>query len=316
MDPRELLRVNAKKKIQYNIIMLHPITFSISKEKICEGYYVKTKILSNLIPGDISTYIYNTEEEYYNEYKQSYFAITKKKAGWDCMRHYEILANGCIPYFIDIEQCPINTMYLLPKNLFIESNILYDKFKNKNINELTEDLINEYTVLQQKLIEYTKSYLTTDKMAEYILKKTNHENVKKILYLSGDTGPDYLRCVTLHGFKTIFSNDCHDFPKVPHIYKSYDICYTDLYGKGISYTNLLEQNVHNDNLDNTIYEDIQNKYYDIVIYGSYHRGMPYYDLIYETYKPSEIILICGEDMHCCDYNDFLQKGHHVFVREL
>lgn len=60
--------------------MLHPITFSIPKEKICESdTLVKTKILSSLIPGVISTYIYNTEEEYYNEYKKSYFAITKKK---------------------------------------------------------------------------------------------------------------------------------------------------------------------------------------------------------------------------------------------
>ena len=199
--------------------MLHPITFSIPKEKICENHNVKTKILSNLIPGDTSTYIYNTEEEYYNEYKQSYFAITKKKAGWDCMRHYEILANGCIPYFINIEECPVNTMYLLPKELLIEANILYDnKFKNKNIDEITKEEINEYNILQKKLLEYTIQNLTTDKIAEYILNKTNFENVSKILYLSSDTNPDYLRCVTLHGFKTIFGNKCHDSHKIPHIY--------------------------------------------------------------------------------------------------
>lgn len=38
--------------------MLHPITFSIPKEKICEIHNIKNKILSNLIPGDINTYIY------------------------------------------------------------------------------------------------------------------------------------------------------------------------------------------------------------------------------------------------------------------
>jgi len=66
----------------------------------------------------------------------------------------------------------------------------------------------------------------------------------------------------------------------------------------------------------SIYEHIKNKYYDIVIYGSYHRGMPYYDLVCEKYNPNEIILLCGEDIHCCNYNDFSNKGHHVFVREL
>ena len=300
--------------------MLHPITFSIPKEKMCEGHIVKTKILSSLIPGDTATYIYNTEEEYYNEYKKSYFAITKRSGGWDCMRHYEILANGCIPYFINIEECPKMSLYLLPKDLFIQSNMLYDnKFKNKNITDITEDETNEYNILQNHLLEYTKKFLTTDKMAEYILKKTNNENVSKILYLSGDSSPDYLRCATLHGFKTLFGNNCHDSPKIPHIYKSDSINYANLYGKGFTYTNLLEQTDHNDDLENTMHEDIKNKYYDIVIYGSYHRGLPYYDLICGIYNPGEIILLCGEDINCCNpYNhyDFLRKGHHVFVREL
>jgi len=296
--------------------MLFPITFSIDEKKICEKSNFKTKILSDLIPGNNSTYIFNNEEEYYNEYKQSYFAITTKKSGWDCMRHYEILANGCIPYFINIEKCPENTMSLLPKELLIESNLLYTKFQNKNISELAEGDIFDYYTLQKKLLEYIKNYLTTKKLAKYILQKTNYENVTKILYLSGNTDPDYLRCLTLHGFKTLPNIICHDYPKVPHIYKSDSINYKSLYGKGITYSNLLDPILHDNNLDNTILEDIKNKYYDIIIYGSYHRGMPYYSLICEIYKPDEIILMCGEDIHYCNYNDFLKKGHFVFVREL
>jgi hypothetical protein len=297
--------------------MLHPITFSIPNEKICEKQNIKTKILSDLIPGNISTYIYNTEEEYYNEYKKSYFAITTKKCGWDCMRHYEILANGCIPYFLNIENCPKKTMSLLPKDLFIKSNLLYERvFKNKNINELKDEEINEYNILQKNLLEYTKTYLTTEKMVGYILKNTNHENVSKILYLSGDINPDYLRCLTLHGFKIIFGDNCHDYPKIPHIYKSDNINYKSLYGKGITYTNLLDQSLHNDNLDSSIVNDIKNKYYDIVIYGSFHRGMSYYDLICKFYNADQIILLCGEDIHYCDRHHFLENGHHVFVREL
>ena len=297
--------------------MLYPINFSIPREKICENYTEKTKILSNLIPGVSTTYIYNTEEEYYDEYKKSYFAITRLKAGWDCMRHYEILANGCIPYFIDIEKCPMNTMTLLPKELIIEGNKLYNnKFMYKQINELGDEEINEYNILREKLLDHTRKYLTTHKMAEYILEKTNFRTVKKVLYLSGDVNPDYLRCVTLHGFKSLFGSYCHDYPKVPHIYKTNDINYKALYGKGITYTNLLDPILHNDILDSNITEDIKNKYYDIIIYGSFHRGMPYYDLISSIYKPNEIILLCGEDLHTCTYNDYLNNGHFVFVREL
>ncbi len=299
--------------------MLYPITFSIPKEKIIVDdidKIHKTKILSDLIPGVLSTYIYNTEEEYYNEYKKSYFAITQKKSGWDCMRHYEILANGCIPYFLDVEKCPIYTMFFLPKQLLIESKILFDTcFKNKTIDELTPEIIEKYRHLRKQLLEHTLKYLTTDKMAYYILKITNHIHVSNILYLSGNLYPDYLRCVTLHGFKVLLGKNCHDYPKVPHLYKS-NIDITRLYGKGITYSKLLENDLHEDRLNNTLIEDIKNKKYDIIIYGSYHRGMPYYNLISKIYEPNKIILLCGEDIHNCNYHYFVNKGHPVFVREI
>ena len=302
---------------------MYGICLSIPSEKMCIGYTEKTKILSDLIPGKVSTYIYDTEEQYYNEYKKSYFAITKLKGGWDCMRHYEILANGCVPFFIDIEKCPKNTLSLMPKHLLIEGNHMYNTvFKDKTIANLTDVEIQEYNKLRNKLLEYTKTNLVTHKMAEYILKTLSLTDVKKILYLSGDTNPDYLRCVTLHGFKVLFGERCHDYPKVPHIYKSNTINYKSLYGKGMSYTNLLEQELHNSDLDNSITNDIENKYYDIVIYGSFHRGMPYYDLISKFYDPNRIILLCGEDLWCgkgihvCDSINYEKKGHPIFKREL
>jgi hypothetical protein len=98
------------------LYMLNGITFSIPEEKIVKDIPNKSKLLSSLIPGNLSTYIYNNEEDYYNEYKKSLFATTILKAGWDCMRHYEILLNGCIPYFPNIENCPKNTMKLFPKS--------------------------------------------------------------------------------------------------------------------------------------------------------------------------------------------------------
>jgi len=287
--------------------MLYPITFSIPEEKIINYIPSKTKLLSDLIPGKIETYIYNNEKDYYSEYRKSYFAITTKKAGWDCLRHYEILANGCIPYFPDLTECPENTLSLFPKKLILEGNLLYNKFKNDNqIN------ISEYNELLVKLLHYVLNNLTTKKIASYVLSKCI-KNVKKILYLSGNIDPDYLRCLTLHGFKELFGTNCHDYPKIQHIYKGN---YNDLYGKGISYTNLLDHSLHDDKLNDTLLDDIRNKYYDLIIYGSYHRGMPYYELINTIYKPSEIVLLCGEDIHCCDYSFWSEKGHVIFVREL
>jgi len=298
---------------------LFPITFSIPECKISGGFSNKTKLLSSLIPGVRQTYIYNNETDYYNEYKQSYFAITTKKGGWDCLRHYEIIANGCIPFFPNIKQCPPNTMYLLPKNLLVEGNLLYAKYNNIGIHNMSDDAVDECKQLSNKLLEHLQNNLTTRKMAEYILNKTKHESANKILFLSGDTSPDYLRCLTLHGFKTLFEENCHDYPIIPHIYKLSNFNYNALYGKGITYTNLLERTTHNDEYDKTIEQDIMNHKYDLVIYGSYHRGTPYLDLVSRHYEQSNVIFICGEDIGTCTHHSHMElvnKGFNVFVREL
>ena len=298
---------------------IYPITFSIPEEKILNYVHNKLKMVSTIIPNYARNYIYNNETDYYNEYRTSVFAITCIKGGWDCMRHYEIICNGCIPYFIDIEKCPTNTMYLLPKILLLKGNILYFKYKDRSVNSLSvyerDELLNHIN----ELLNYMKKYLTTENIANYILNKTGFNNVKNILFLSGQTNPDYLRCLTLHGFKKKYGENCHDYPIISHIYKSQHINYSDLYGKGITYSNILDINLHNYDFDKTIEDDIINKKYDIVIYGSFHRGIPFYDLVSKYYKPNEIILLCGEDINGCDCNEHIkysQLGNHVFVREL
>jgi len=307
----------------------YPITFSIPPCKITnkENCIKKRNFIASLIPGDNSTYIYITEKEYYESYQSSYYAITLKKCGWDCLRHYEILANNCIPYFIDIENCPKNTMGLFPKELIIESNKLFEKIigKYENIEEifqkckdieLTPSYEEEYNKILDKLVLYTKEYLTTVSISNYILKSSNNENISKILFLNGCTRGDYLRCLTLAGFKTNFKTNCHEYPIVPHLYKDKDISATTA-GLGFSYTHILEPHVRVDDLtDEVVINNIKINYYDIVIYGSYHRGKPFFDIVLQSYPPDKIIMLCGEDIHCCDYETYSNKGIHVFIREL
>lgn len=290
--------------------MLFPITFSIAKEKIVDKIPEKKKILSDLIPGDTSTYIYDNEKDYYDEYKQSYFAITKKKAGWDCLRHYEILANGCIPLFEDLEKCPKNTLALFPKELVLQGKELYDSHFKTGI---TAEGVLKYNELCEKLLNYTRNHLTTVKMAEYVLEKVNMTNASKILFLSGNVQPDYLRCLTLHGFKEKFGTMCHDYPIVPHIYKCEEGTMKTLYGKGMTYANLLDGELHDFTHDNTVLHNIKNKYYDLIIYGSVHRGLPFLSEVLSTYDVPNIVCMCGEDIHYCNAYD---KNFNFFIREI
>lgn len=93
-----------------------PISFSFPTSKV-SFEAEKTRDLAICDPRDRSTYIYKNEKDYYQGYRESRFGFTMKKAGWDCMRHYEILGNGCLPVFLGIESCPDLTMHDFCKSL-------------------------------------------------------------------------------------------------------------------------------------------------------------------------------------------------------
>jgi hypothetical protein len=154
---RELIEKKEK-----NII---PIHYAIHPSKLVSHDVIKTQELSDSIPSmdncthiSSSHYIFNNENDYYENYQKSRYGITKKKGGWDSMRHYEILANKCVPLFEDLEKCPELTLTNLPKKLLME-------IKNK-YSKITQ---NEYESYNKELFEYTKQNLTTNSLCEYIL---------------------------------------------------------------------------------------------------------------------------------------------------
>jgi hypothetical protein len=137
---------------------LKPIYFAIPKNLIVSEMPNKSRDYATIIPGDLSTYIYDDEASYFEGYQKSWFGVTFKKGGWDCLRHYEILMNGCIPFFPNLNECPEYTMFMFPKDLIIKC--------NSNISELSEDDLINYT---NQLIDYTRNYLTTEKLFNYII---------------------------------------------------------------------------------------------------------------------------------------------------
>lgn len=284
--------------------MIHPLSFSIPASKIVLDLPEKKRRLSRLVPGDASSYIYDTEESYYQQYQESLFGKTMKKAGWDCMRHYEILANGCIPYFPDLSRCPPQTMTIFPKDLVLRGNQLFEQGASHG----------ECLDLAKELLEYTRTHLTTTVAANLILKQTV-PTAKRILFLSGSLYPDYLSCLTLHGLKTLPGIVCDDVPKVSHLYTDMSLT-SHLYGRGYTYTRLLDPTCHDSKACEDVVSNIQSCIYDLVIYGNCHRGMPHYELVMKHYSPFRVVLLDGEDIHTCNRDTYVKRGHPVFVREL
>ncbi len=60
----------------------------------------------NDLGGGFSHHKFNNEDDYYNDLQDSWFGLTCKKGGWDCMRHYEIMAAGSLLLFKDYEKKP------------------------------------------------------------------------------------------------------------------------------------------------------------------------------------------------------------------
>jgi hypothetical protein len=308
--------------------MLHPISFSIPREKIVSCVRPKLQTLATVIPGTAvdkearKTHVFNEEKAYYEDYQKSLFGLTCKKGGWDCMRHYEILGNGCIPAFKDIDDCPANTMANFPKKLVAQGYALYKQIGQKQLAELTEQELRLCANLSSHLLDYTKTRLTTTAAAQDMLASLPGK-CGSVLFLSGSVTADYLRCLTLHGLKTVLGPNCHDHPGIMHIYKSAQKI-GKMYGKGFTYTRLLDPKYRDDARDKTIEHDIVHHRYDKIIYGSYHRGMPLIDLVLRHYAPHDVVLMCGEDLNrerqrgCCakNHQSWTSKGHHVFVREL
>lgn len=162
LDPLFEKHLYFKRELQHKHPNLLPITFSIPTCKLSNLNKNKTQEYATCIPGQPETYIFKDEKSYYEDYQKSYYGVTMKKAGWDCMRHYEILGNYCMPYFIGLEDCPKNTLVNFPKELLLEGRELANNFDEQ-----------KYFSILNEIFDHTRNNLTTKQLAKYVIEKIN-----------------------------------------------------------------------------------------------------------------------------------------------
>ena len=77
---------------------IYPISFAIPEELVLSGPPAKEQSSGEGISRGNRKYRFGPGEQdaYYADYQRSYFGLTYKKGGWDCMRHLEIMANGTL----------------------------------------------------------------------------------------------------------------------------------------------------------------------------------------------------------------------------
>jgi len=159
---RELYPDQKQANLQEFMKNVLPIQFAMPTNKVTGGAK-KERRIAYIDPRNKSTYTYNTEVDYYQDYKFSKFGRTTRKAGWDCMRHYEIMANGCVPIFEEIANCPRFSMMRAPKALWTKI-AFFEKNDPKWIDK-------NYEYFQQEIMDHLLKYNTTVKNAEHFIKE-------------------------------------------------------------------------------------------------------------------------------------------------
>jgi len=143
----------------FSFILAKPVSFAfpaISLPDHTVPISSKIRFLAQYLPN-ASSYIYQDEQEYYLAYQDSLFAITTKKGGWDCLRHYEIIANHCIPVFPDYHSIPFGCMSSYPALLQQKANHLYSESIHKNI--LSDPVL--CNVYSQLLLLFQRSFTSS-----------------------------------------------------------------------------------------------------------------------------------------------------------
>ena len=83
-----------------------PASFSIPEEKIKPIHFNRKyqRLASHCVDPEVSqacglytSYAFASEQAYFDNLAMSRFAVTTKRGGWDCLRHYEIAAAGALP---------------------------------------------------------------------------------------------------------------------------------------------------------------------------------------------------------------------------
>ena len=178
---------------------LYPISFSVPEHNIINYIPDKDQDFAKIIPSYLfrghphaQTYIYDNEEDYYNDYKRSFYSFNSSKAGYDTLRLLEIISCRSMPFFSDIEGCSFNTLFNHPKDLYIKAKqlpglnlLVHNKYnfpQNGFLGTIMDNFAttghfinhsffpkDKYYTLLDELLKYARKYLTNEWMAKYII---------------------------------------------------------------------------------------------------------------------------------------------------
>jgi Glycosyl transferases group 1 len=152
---------------------IRPIAFSIPEEKIVDRPPKKVKpfpthVVDAEVAGRIgakSEYAFQDETDYYEDMRASRFGITTRRAGWDCLRHYELAANGCVLCFRDLDRKPPTCA---PHGLEPGRNCVTYRDAEELLRKVTAITDDDYETLQAGSLAWAHANSTRRRAEEFL----------------------------------------------------------------------------------------------------------------------------------------------------
>ena len=285
-----------------------PISLSMHRSNILRPSVVhdRSALISPIVPG--YPYSFTNFVEYLQTYARSHFAITHRKAGWDCFRHLEIMASGSAPLMLDASDIPEFSMVHYPKQAFRQ--ILTNARRGGVPSLRAHDALHAFMT----------EHLTTHAMTHYLLRCTQITDVQRVLFVDQQhpDAVDYLSTLTLIGLKEHFGPRCSPLFSAPWIYRDYDGDVSHLYGRGFGTTRLLDPSLRADNELPGFGQDIRHQDFDTLVIGSISRNIDLARELARHFAPDRTIWIHGEDTPplADQVRSHRAFGTHLFIRSI
>ena len=167
---RELTNRSRKWGLRLNI---HPLAFSIPESLISSKLPNKSHLFpSHIVDRDLSdrlgasaNYVFADEQSYRSDLACSRFGITTRRAGWDCLRHYEIAAAGAVICFRDLAKKPVGCA---PHGLIDGLNCISYESSDELLKRIDILSVQEEAGLQNAALAWAKSASTKNRALQLL----------------------------------------------------------------------------------------------------------------------------------------------------
>ena len=305
-DPRDVAR---RCYARYGV---YPLNFSFPSPRVPSAPIVpRPHFLSTTYPG--TPHSFTNWEDYLEEYRGSYFALSTKKGGWDTFRHLEIVFSGAIPLMPSLGQSHPYSLAHYPKRL---------------LTSVLDSLIAEGPALpddgtREFIAQWAQDHLTTQAMASYLV-DVSKISTERVLFLDRSLASrtDYLSAFTFIGLSEVLGPQLIAAYEPSYLFDDYIGDTSRFYGKGFGYTRSLPSALRRTEslpIDAPVSELLEMaKSSSAIVVGNYDANRELVgDLLTAGLPPHNIVCVLGSDLppDRSLLRDIRRSGMTFFVRE-